>query len=77
MKLGKYEVELGPDGGLLIRPEGMGDYYSNPGNGHPILIRDDTVYVWGDINEEDPTASIDISGALELSRGATKSEGGQ
>ena len=68
MILGKYEVELGPDGGLLIRPEGMGDKYSNPGHGHPILIRDNTVYVWGDINEDDPTASIGIIGALESRR---------
>ena len=65
-KLGKYEIELGPDGGLLVRPEGMGDYYSNPGNGFPILIRDNTVYVWGDISQEDPTDIVDIRGALEM-----------
>ena len=55
--------------GLLIHPKGMGTW---DGNFAPILLEqlDGVVrlIVWGDINKEDPTHIIDLSGALESAR---------
>lgn len=57
---------------LLIRPEGMGDLISKKGNGYPIVLElyegKFLLHVWSDINKEDPTHTIDLSGALESNR---------
>ena len=57
------------NGSLLIAPEGYGDSVSSEGNGTPVLLE---VYegklrlvVWSDINQEDPTHIIELSGAKE------------
>jgi hypothetical protein len=46
----------------------MGDNTSVKGLGWPLVIVDNKLYVWGDINQEDPTHVIDLSGALEVNR---------
>jgi hypothetical protein len=58
--------------GIAISVEGYGDYYSNQGEGIPILLE---MYegrlrlvVWGDINKQDPTQIIDLEHALESQR---------
>ena len=57
---------------VLIRPEGTGDYGSAEGHGNPVLVEfvngTPRVFVWADINQEDPTHMIDLSGALESNR---------
>jgi hypothetical protein len=58
--------------GLGIVPEGYGDLCSPDGKGVPILIDyyDGRlrVVVWSDINQEDPTHTIDLEGARESAR---------
>jgi len=65
----KVEVAIGENGGLLIRPEGYGDCYSKDGEGTPILLDFHEgkmyLYVWSEINRENPTHVIDLSPALE------------
>ena len=55
--------------GILISPEGYGDKMSRDGQGSPILLEQcDGVLrlvVWADINQEDPTHIINLSGAQE------------
>ena len=57
---------------VLVRPEGTGDMPSPAGHGWPVLIEiyngTPRIIIWSDINEEDPTHTIDLSGALESSR---------
>jgi len=58
---------------LFLSPKGLGDHYSRPGEGSPILLtlkEDETleVVIWGDVNQEDPTHTIDLSGAEEERR---------
>lgn len=66
-------VEDPGNGLLLLRPEGMGDR-SSP-DGHPIALElyegKVRLLVWSDINKEDPTHIIDLSGALESNREET------
>lgn len=60
------------DSGIEICPEGYGNANDIDGNGVPVLIEywdgKLRVHVWGDINREDPTHSIDLSGAKESQR---------
>ncbi len=67
----RVDIDVSPDA-ILFRPEGTGDLCSMPGTGWPILIefRDGVPFlvVWGDITQEDPTHTIDLSGALESNR---------
>ena len=57
------------NGMLEIGIKGYGDMTSRNGKGTPILIeqREGKAFlvVWGDINQEDPTHVIDLSGAME------------
>lgn len=57
---------------LWIRPAGCGDASSLPDNGWPIKLEyyDGEVWlvVWGDINQEDATHRISLTGAMESSR---------
>lgn len=54
---------------LTVQFKGYGDCSSADGHGSPILIenRDGKPFlvVWGDINREEPTHVIDLSGAAE------------
>lgn len=65
------EVE-GERKGLALGFGGFGDHGSANGYGRPIFIeyREGklTLRVWADINQEDPTHTIDLSGALESNR---------
>lgn len=65
-------VEAPGNGLLLLRPEGMGDLISHGGDGYPIALEliegKVRLIVWSDINQEDPTHTIDLSGALESNR---------
>jgi hypothetical protein len=58
--------------GIDVLPEGLGLYGMLPGDGGPIYLeRYDGVWklhVWADINQEDPTHTIDLSGASETLR---------
>lgn len=66
---GRVEAE---NNGLLIYLDGYGTSNMEAGHGPPILIdlHDGVLKVvtWGDINQEDPTTSEDLSGALESAR---------
>lgn len=66
----RCQLALGRDG-LTIHPEETGIY---EGDFAPILLefyeRKVRLVVWGDINNEDPTHAIDLSGALESNRNA-------
>jgi len=57
------------NGYILIQPKGFGDACSADGKGWPIMIEKYQgrmrVIVWGDIMEEDPTHTIDLSNARE------------
>ena len=56
---------------LLIHPEGMGTW---DGSYAPVLLERHhgkiRLVVWADINQEAPTQTIDLSGALESKRSA-------
>jgi hypothetical protein len=58
--------------GLALRPCGCGDHVSQDGHGWPILLVREggkwVLRVWGDINQEDPTHTIDLAGAEERLR---------
>jgi hypothetical protein len=66
-------IELDKDGQyLILRFEGFGDKTSEDGYGAPVLVENWggklRVIAWADINQEDPTHTIDLSGAKEDSR---------
>ncbi len=57
----------------LIKLTGYGDKYSRDGDGEPIAIdwqegEPVRLLVWADINQDDPTHTIDLTGALESNR---------
>lgn len=55
-----------------ISLDGYGDHTSPDGHGYPLLLDYHEgklqILVWADINQEDPTHTIDLSGALESNR---------
>lgn len=57
------------NGMLAIYVQGYGEYAASPGNGSPILIEHSEgnlkVHLWSDINQKDPTHSVDMSRAKE------------
>ena len=59
---------------LILRFEGFGDHNSEDGYGAPVLVENWEgklrVVVWADINQEDPTHVIDLTGARERNRRA-------
>jgi len=63
------------EGHLCISVEGYGDLCSGNGDGWPIVVdlfdKKLQVIVWSDINQEDPTHNIDLSGAKESLRKET------
>lgn len=60
------------NGTILIKAEGYGEKCSDAENSHPVVIElyegKFRVIAWGDINQEDPTHIIDLSGAKEENR---------
>lgn len=62
--------------GVTIAAEGHGDYGSEDGNGSPLFLElhqgSLRLLVWADINTEEPTHIIDLSGAREDRRNETK-----
>lgn len=58
--------------GVNIAIEGYGECTMQDGYGAPIFLEfyEGKLWlrVWGDINQEEPTASLDLSGALESLR---------
>ena len=60
------------DNCILIRPEGYGEKTMDNGQGSPIMIERYNgklrVILWGDINMEDPTDTIEMEGAREDKR---------
>ena len=58
--------------GIEIKAEGYGDSSSDVGFGAPIFIEwydgKLRVHLFGDINREDPTHSVDLEGARESAR---------
>ena len=60
------------DDHICICPEGYGDKTSKDGHGAPIMIEIHEgkvkVILWSDINQEDPTHNVDMSGAMETKR---------
>ena len=67
----KVKLEL-RNGALMITPKGYGDCTSQDGQGIPIMLSLDDdqlkLQVWADINAEDMTHNINLSGAKESSR---------
>jgi hypothetical protein len=63
---------IGDDLGIQIKADGYGDVHSKAPHGCPVLLEfydgKLILHVWSDINQEDPTHSIDLSGALEKHR---------
>lgn len=64
----RYGVVVSIEGGQLgIHVQGYGDKSSTDNTGEPILLDMNNgrlmVYVWGDINNEDATHTIDLEGA--------------
>jgi hypothetical protein len=68
-----FTVEL-TSGSLWFGADGYGDFSSQEGCGHPVMIEQYEgqlwVVVWGDINSEEPTARIPLVGARETERRA-------
>ena len=62
-------------GQLLIALEGFGECTASDGKGTPIMLElldgRPRLLVWSDINQEDPTHVIDLSGASEDRRKET------
>jgi hypothetical protein len=58
--------------GIEIKPEGYGDLGTIDGYGCPVFLEWANgklmLHVWADINQEDPTHSIDLTGAKESLR---------
>lgn len=75
----KVNIESDDNGVLYIEPEGYGDFYSNDGDGTPIMIEFDTkgirIVAWADINQQEPTHTIDMRNALETNREAANEDG--
>ena len=69
-------ADINEDPYVLIQLEGTGDMPSPAGHGWPIMVEvwegKPRVIIWGDINKEDPTHVIDLSGALESRRDEEK-----
>jgi hypothetical protein len=67
-----FSVELLDGGTLWFGAKGYGDCGSPDGHGLPVKIEwydgDLWVLVWSDINNQDPTHKISLSGALESKR---------
>lgn len=67
----ELRISQGPYG-LYIGVSDHGDYCSEYGQGHFLGLEYDEgklrLLVWTDINQEDPTHSIDLSGAKEQKR---------
>jgi hypothetical protein len=67
-----FTVELSENGTLWFRAAGYGDANSHDGVGYPVKIEwyegKLWILVWGDINNEDPTHRIPLSGARESLR---------
>lgn len=65
----KGRVELTNVGGLNIRFEGYGDSATIEGSGSPLFIElyenKLQVVAWNDINDENPSHTIDLEGARE------------
>lgn len=56
---------------MSIAIEGFGDHYSEDGCGTPVFLEEYEgvkLSVWADINKDDPTHQIDLSGAKESER---------
>jgi len=68
----QVNVECSTHGTLLVSPKGFGDCCSLDGHGTPIGIEvwegELRVIIWADINQEDPTHIIPLTGALESRR---------
>ena len=65
---GGIKVEdLQEDQIFSLQVEGLGDCYSNDGKGTPIVLTvvdgELKLYVWSDINQQDPTHIISLEGA--------------
>ncbi len=60
------------NGTVLIKAEGYGEKCSDAEESHPVVIElyegKLRVIAWADINQEDPTHIIDLSGAKEENR---------
>lgn len=67
-----FTVELGRGGAIWFRADGYGDFGSQDGCGWPVMIEwyegQLWVVAWGDINSEDPTVRIPLTGARESER---------
>jgi hypothetical protein len=67
----KVRIKVGLDG-VVIVPEGYGDYCSADGEGAPVMIEfaegNPRVVVWDNINNEDASHIIDLSEAAEKNR---------
>ena len=70
-KKAKGIVEVGPYM-IQLRAKGYGDCGSADGHGSPVAIEfyggKLRVLIWGDINKEDPTHTIELEGAREDAR---------
>lgn len=66
-----FTVEL-TSGSLWFSADGYGDFSSQDDCGRPVMIEwyegQLWVVVWGDINSEEPTARIPLTGARESER---------
>ena len=79
-----FAIEIMPDDDgvngrvILIRPAGTGDYASADHCGFPVVVEivdgKPLLFVWADINQEDSTHRIDLSGALESQRRTEKED---
>jgi hypothetical protein len=67
-------------GGLSLKIDGYGDCASVSGAGTPVFLQmydgKLTLYVFADINTENPTHTIDLNGALESARRCSDDDGG-
>jgi len=58
--------------GVLLHVKGYGDKCSDNGKGYPVMIEvyegKLRVIIWADINEEEPTHTIELDGAMESKR---------
>lgn len=67
-----FKVELSDCGTLWFKASGYGDCGSADGFGFPVKVEwyegQLWVLVWGNINSEDPTHKISLSGARESER---------
>ena len=57
---------------VLVKVPGLGDCSSEDGEGHPFTLANEDgvlkLIVFADINSEEPTHTIDLSGAMESAR---------